>query len=154
MPYHWSKKVLFLPYLSFETKKSFLVGGWRVKSDFSVSLCSSSILNFWTHRQRNGHRAWQYFYHFRGGIRPQRDKNYFSFFKPSLKPQLSDTEQLKKSVPWFACLSLKIYLMIFLQKSFRSSKSHITSCIIRIPVYSSGNTRKRLVQYLKVKGNR
>ena len=27
MPYHRSKKVLFLPYLSFETKKSFLVGG-------------------------------------------------------------------------------------------------------------------------------
>ena len=45
MPYHRSKKVLFLPYLSFETKKSFLVAGggggwrWRVKSDFSVSLC-------------------------------------------------------------------------------------------------------------------
>ena len=46
MPYHRSKKVLFLPYLSFETKKSFLVGGggwwWWVKSDFSVSLCPFS----------------------------------------------------------------------------------------------------------------
>ena len=30
MPYHRSKKVLFLPYLSFETKKSFLGGGWGV----------------------------------------------------------------------------------------------------------------------------
>ena len=39
MPYHRSKKVLFLPYLSFETKKSFLVGGgggWKVTL---VSVC-------------------------------------------------------------------------------------------------------------------
>ena len=51
MPYHRSKIVLFLPYLSFETKKSFVVGGgggggggggWWVKSDFSVSLCPFS----------------------------------------------------------------------------------------------------------------
>ena len=28
MPYHWSKNVLFLPYLSFETKKKFSVGEW------------------------------------------------------------------------------------------------------------------------------
>ena len=27
MPCHWSKKVLFWPYLSFGNKKSFLVGG-------------------------------------------------------------------------------------------------------------------------------
>ena len=42
MPYHRSKKVLFWPYLSYDTKKSFLVGGgggW-------VSI----FLNFWTHR--------------------------------------------------------------------------------------------------------
>ena len=43
MPYHRSKKVLFLPYLSFETKKSFLVGGGWVKSYFSVSLCPFSL---------------------------------------------------------------------------------------------------------------
>ena len=42
MPYHRSKKVLFLPYLSFETKRSFLVvvvvvgGGWKVTL---VSVC-------------------------------------------------------------------------------------------------------------------
>ena len=30
MPYHQSKKVLFLPYLSFENKKSFLVAGGQV----------------------------------------------------------------------------------------------------------------------------
>ena len=50
-PCHRSKKVLFLPYLSFETKKSFLVGGWWwVKSDFSVSLCP--FLNLWTYRKQ------------------------------------------------------------------------------------------------------
>ena len=46
MPYHRSKKVLFLPYLSVETKKSFLVVGGqvgeRMNSDFSVSLCPFS----------------------------------------------------------------------------------------------------------------
>ena len=58
MPYHWSKKVLYLPYLSFETKKSFLVGRWWwwVRSDFSVSLCP--FLNFSTQAQ-NEHRDWQ-----------------------------------------------------------------------------------------------
>ena len=44
----WSKKVLFLPYLSFDTKKSLLVGG--IKSDFSVSLCP--FFNFYTHRHK------------------------------------------------------------------------------------------------------
>ena len=39
MPYHRSKKVLFLQYLSFETKKSFLVGGWLAESDFKKRNC-------------------------------------------------------------------------------------------------------------------
>ena len=40
VPEYWSKKVFIWQYLSFETKISFLVGGWWwVKSDFSVSLC-------------------------------------------------------------------------------------------------------------------
>ena len=53
---------MFWPYLSFDTKKRFLVVGggwwWQVKSDFSVSLCPffqrSKI------RDQNRHRAWQY----------------------------------------------------------------------------------------------
>ena len=69
MPYHRSKKVLFLPYLSFETKKSFLVGGWWwwwvVGGGWKVTLVSVCVhflklLDTQTHRHRNGHRAWQY----------------------------------------------------------------------------------------------
>ena len=67
MPYHRSKKVLFLPYLSFETKKSFLVagGGWVVGGGWKVTLVSVcvhflKILDTLTHRHGNGHRAWQY----------------------------------------------------------------------------------------------
>ena len=43
MPYHRSKKVLFLPYLSFETKKSFLVGGWWVVGGWKVTLVSVCV---------------------------------------------------------------------------------------------------------------
>ena len=62
MPYHRSKKVLFLPYLSFETKKSFLVGGWVGGGGWKVTLVSVCVhflklLDTQTHR--NGHRAWQ-----------------------------------------------------------------------------------------------
>ena len=50
MPYHRSIKVLFLPYLSFETKKSFLVAGGRKVTLVSVCVNFLKLLDTQTQK--------------------------------------------------------------------------------------------------------
>ena len=53
MPYYWRKKILFLPYLSFETKKKLWVGGVganmiKIKSTINFVTIDFDYLNYET----------------------------------------------------------------------------------------------------------